>query len=185
MISSSSAYKLAAKQLITYKDWSGKPFGMLLVLLRCLLGGSWGLLRSLWRLLGCLGSLLGPLGKVLAASWRLLGAYWVLLGRLGRLLGLLGRLLGASWGGLWPILAALERSLAGPGVVLEPLWRKSGPGCSGSTILGAPRGGSLAEKWPWLEREQDFQGSQKSTAPFGRASGVANPGDLPPPKAFR
>ena len=59
MISSSSAYKLAANQLITEKAWSGKPFGVLLVLLRCLLGGSWGLLRRLGRLLGPLGSPLG------------------------------------------------------------------------------------------------------------------------------
>ena len=81
MISSSSAYKLAANQLITEKAWSGKPFGVLLVLLRCLLGGSWGLLEAPWEdlsgLLGSLGGLLGSLGGLLgllASSWGDLGA---------------------------------------------------------------------------------------------------------------
>ena len=113
---------------------------MLLVLLRCFLGGSWGRLLRLGRLLGPLGRLLGASWGILAASWRLLGISWRHLGALGGLLGALGELLGASWrppGASWGGLAGLE-----------------------------------AEKWPWLEREHDFQGSQKSTAPFGRAAGA-------------
>ena len=149
MISSSSAYKSAANQLMTQKAWSGKPFGMLLVLLRCLLGGSWGLL-------GPLGSLLAPL----VASWRPLRN---LLGPLGGVLAPLGGLLGASWGGLRPILVPLERSLAHLGVVLKSFGWKSGPGCSGSTILGAPR-------WsPWRGNGPGSSGSRISRGPLGGA----------------
>ena len=93
MISSSSAYKLAANQLVTEKAWSGKPFGVLLVFRKCLLGGSWGLLDASWAHLG--------------ASWQPLGGLLGSLGALGGLLGALGELLGASrrhlgcfWGGL-------------------------------------------------------------------------------------
>ena len=71
--------------------WSGNPFGVLLVLLRCLLGGSWSLLAPLV-------GLLGPLGGLFGASWGLLAA------SVGLLVGL------------------------------------------------------EAEKWPWLEREQDLLG---------------------------
>ena len=156
------------------------------------LGWLLGPLAASWEALGAswqpLGGLLAPLGGLLGASWRLLGplgvswrplgtAWWPLRG----LLEPLGGLLGASWGGLWLILAPLERSLAGLGVALGPLGRKSGPGCSGSTILGAPKGGSLAEKWPWLEREHDFQGSPKSTRPFDPAAGALVWGGAGPP----
>ena len=66
---------------------------MLLVLLRCLLGGSWGLLRRLGRLLGPLGSLLGDLSG-------LLGSLGGLLGSLGGLVGLLA----SSWSDLGAVL---------------------------------------------------------------------------------
>ena len=64
----------------------------------------------------------------------------------------LGGLLGDSWGGV----AGLEmekRSL----LKLEQ-------------AFGKCQRVSWAEEWPWLEREQDFQGSPKSTTPFGRAA---------------
>ena len=50
-------------------------------------------------------------------------------------MGPLGGFLGASRGGLWLILVPLEWSLAGFGVVLEPLGWKSGPGSSRSHIF--------------------------------------------------
>ena len=72
-----------------------------MVLLRCLLGGSWGLLRRLGRLFGALGwflrpldrllgsleSLLEPPGVLLAASWSLFGCSWGGLGATGAPLG--------------------------------------------------------------------------------------------------
>ena len=72
---------------------------------------------------------LGAFCDVLGGSWGLLEASWEPLG------GLLGR----SWDGFWQILAPLEQHLAGLGVLLGPLERKSGRGSSGSTILEAPR----------------------------------------------
>ena len=79
------------------KSWSGKLFGVLLVLLRCLLGGSWGLLRRLGWLLVSLGASWGHLG----ASWQplggLLGSLGGLLKPLGAILGRLGAKLEWSW----------------------------------------------------------------------------------------
>ena len=124
------------------------------------MGGSWGLLRHVGKLLGPLGSLLAPLG----ASWRPLGN---LLGPLGGVLAPLGGLLGASWGGLRPILVPLERSLAHLGVVLKSFGWKSGPGCSGSTILGAPR-------WcPWRGNGPGSSGSRIFRGPPGGRTGSA------------
>jgi hypothetical protein len=146
------------------------------VLLRCLLGGSWGLLRHVGKLLGPLGSLLAPLG----ASWRPLGN---LLGPLGGVVAPLGGLLGASWrlleplggllgassGGLWLILVPLERSLAGLGAS----WVEKWPWLQREHDFGSSQVASLAGKWPWLEREQDFQGAAGGAHRFRNSSGSA------------
>ena len=150
---------------------------MLLVLLRCLLGGSWGLLRHV-------GKLLGPPGSLLAASWEPLGN---LLGPLAGVLAPLGGLLGASWGGLRPILVPLERSLADLGIVLKSFGWKSSPGCSGSTILGAPR------RSPWRGNGLGSSGSRIFRGPPGGRTGSRRvrgarswglSGAPPPPKAL-
>ena len=81
------------------------------MLLRCLLGGSWGLLQRLGRLLGPLRSLSGASGGILGASWRPLGVSLWPFGARDELVGSRGGLFGASWGGLaglgadkWPWL---------------------------------------------------------------------------------
>ena len=155
---------------------------MLLVLLRCLLGGSWGLLRHVGKLLGPLGSLLAPL----EASWRHLGASWEPLGASWRCLAPLGGLLGASWGGLRPILVPLERSLAHLGVVLKSFGWKSSPGCSGSTILGAPRWSPWRENGPGSSGRRIFRGppggrTGSRRAQGGRREGAAGVFQDPPP----
>ena len=67
----------------------------------------------------------------MAAFWRPLGALGDLLGSLGGLLGSFRRPLGVSW-----------RPLGALGELLGSL---------GSLLAGLE-----AEKWPWLERENDF-----------------------------
>ena len=141
------------------------------------LGASWRPLGTAWR---PRRGLLAPLG----ASWRPLGN---LLGPLGGVLAPLGGLLGASWGGLRPILVPLERSLAHLGVVLKSFGWKSSPGCSGSTILGAPR-------WsPWRGNGPGSSGSRIFRGPPGGRTGSAEVqrrrsptvrGTLRPPKAL-
>ena len=152
---------------MTKKSLSGKLFGVLLVLLRCLLGGSWGLLRRLGWLLEPLGGILGHLGTLLATSWILLGVSWRPLGALGELLGSLGGVLGASWRPLGAAWLAYKR--------------KSGPGCSRSTILGAPR-------WPpWRKSGPRWSGSRMFKGPPGgrtgsrRAQGGRGPTRTGPP----
>ena len=75
---------------------------------------------------------------------------------LGLFLGSLGALFGSSWEPLGCLLGVSWDLLAG----LE------------------------AEKWPWLEREQDFQGPQGATVITEPAAGLANPGGSGPPKSF-
>ena len=109
---------------------------------------SWEALGASWQPLGgfleSLGSLLAPLG----ASW--------------------GGLLGTSLGGLWLILAPLERSLAGLGVVLGLLGRKSSLGYSGSTILGAPRGAPGWKNGPGSNGSMFFRVPRKLLLPLNR-----------------
>ena len=133
------------------------------MLLRCLLGSSWGLLRRLGRLLEALGSLLGASWGILAASWRPLGFSW---GSLGGLLGLLASswgLLRVSWelpGGLlrqlgWPISGKVALAAAGarfwelPGRLLggKVALARAGAGFSGgrrgcAQVQGARREGA-------------------------------------------
>ena len=71
--------------------------------------------------------LLGSPGAAPEASWGPLGLAGVSLGFPWLLLVPLGaswRSLGASWGSHWLILAHLERSLTGLGIVFGPLGRK-------------------------------------------------------------
>ena len=105
---------------------------------------------------------MGPSGGALVGSWGFLVRSQVLL---GSLLGGLGGLLGSSMGD--------------SGVLLGP---------HGSLHCGCLQVRSKKKDFmkmcSWLEREQDFQGSQKSTSHFGGAARGANLGGSGPPKSF-
>ena len=121
------------------------------------LGGSWGLLRHVGKLLAPLGGLLGTSWGLLAVSWHLLAASWELLGVIfGRswcLLNGLRLVLGLSWGLLgcsWVLLGCLRGAfwvpsgcLLGANAWLKKLLEVSSWGhlCPPPPCMGAP---------PWI-----------------------------------
>ena len=64
-------------------------------------------------------------------------------------------------------------------------FQKSAHSLSGSTILAAPREVSRKEKWPWHEREQDFQGAVGDVHRFRKGSDRAKLEPRDPPRFLK